>query len=192
MWALLREIACAWALVQILLPHGAAAQDDQYRYAVLLTAPKVREAFHCPYCNGSVSVVAGSTYVVRTGEGINLAFDDLVAASRAVELLNWMARAGDQCERDEYQDAVGEYMKLMALNSAPQQTALETSGLFTLLNPKRELSPLAEYVLPIFHRCGVQRLTRAKLSVNRHPQAGLRLWMRRSPARRTSCEPAKG
>ena len=70
-------------------------------------------------------------------------------------------------------------MKLMAFNRAPQQTALETSGLFTLLNPKRELSPLAEYVLPLFHRCGAQRLTGAKLSPNRHHQAGLRLWMKR-------------
>jgi hypothetical protein len=165
MCAFLRAVACVWALAAILVPQEAAAQDD--RYAVLLTTPRVREVLHCPHCNGSVLVSAGRSYLVRTSEGINLVFDDVAAANRALELVNWMARAGEERERGEYQYAVAEYTKLMAFNRA-QDGDLGLTDIFQLLNPKQAMSPLVEYVIPGLHHCVAPRLARGVTSPGHH------------------------
>ena len=177
MCAFLRAIACAWVLAQILAAQGAAAQDAPLSYASFVSTPKVLEVLHCPHCNGSVRVAAGSTYVVRTAEGLNLPFDDIAAANRAVELLNWMAFAADQCQRAEYRFAKAEYVSLIASELAPQETELEATGVFSLLNPKQALSPLAEYALPSIYRCEMHRAISARGPDSRH-QSGLRVWRR--------------
>jgi hypothetical protein len=178
MRVLLRAIACAWVLAQTLAAQGAAAQDNPVSYASFFNAPKVLQVLHCPYCNGSVRVVAGSIYVVRTAEGLKLPFDDAAAANRAVELLNWMAFAADQCQRAEYRFAKGEYTSLIASEPAPKNAELEATGVFSLLNPMQALLPLTQYALPPIHRCEIRRAIAARLGPGRRHQSGLRVWRR--------------
>jgi hypothetical protein len=176
MRGILRAIACAWVLAQMVAAQGAAAQDNPPSYASFSSTPKVLEVLHCPHCNGGVRVVLGSIFVVRTAEGLNLPFDDVAAANRAVELLNWMAFAADQCQTAEYRFAKGEYTNLIA--SKPAEAALEATGVFSLLNPKQALSPLTEYALPPIHRCEMRRASAARLGPDRRHQSGLRVWRR--------------
>jgi hypothetical protein len=67
----------------------------------------------------------------------------------------------------------------LSRSSVHQQTALEVTGLLSLLNPKQELSPLGEYAVPAFHQCETHHSIAAQ--ADRRRQSGLRVWRRHTP-----------
>jgi hypothetical protein len=74
-----------------------------------------------------------------------LTFANLVIARGAVELLNSMARAKNRCARADYDLALGQYRDLIGLrDEKAAQSGNDGASVFELLNPRHDLSPLAE------------------------------------------------
>jgi hypothetical protein len=171
MFAFSRAFLCG--AVQFLAPP-AQAQGYPLPYAILVAFYEARQILGCPLCNYPLG---SPTYVVRTAEGLNLAFADGTTAVRAAELLNWMARAKNQCARAEYELGFEEYTEMMSLRDEKTVHGWD-EGVFGVVNPHRDLSSLAEYVLPPFHNCLTHRVARAKASPDRTDRARLK-WSRR-------------
>ena len=157
----LRVLPCLFVAAQLLGPNSAQSQGYPLPYARLLTSEEVREVLNCPWCNDALLVVAGPTLLGRTAEGVNLTFANLVIARGAVELLNSMARARNRCARAEYKLALGQYRDLIGLrDEKTAQGGNDEASVFALLNPHHDLSPLAEYVVPLFQDCGLHHKPR--------------------------------
>ena len=137
----LRAIPCLFVAAQLLGPNSALSQSYPLPYARLLTSEEVREVLNCPWCNDALLVAAGPTLVVRTAEGVNLTFANLVIAHGAVELLNSMARAKNRCARADYDLALGQYRDLIGLrDEKAAQSGNDGASVFELLNPRHDLS----------------------------------------------------
>jgi hypothetical protein len=158
MFAFSRAFLCVFVAVQFLAPP-AQAQGYPLPYAILVAFYEARQILGCPLCNYPLG---SPTYVVRT---------------RAAELLNWMARAKNQCARAEYELGFEEYTEMMSLRDEKTVHGWD-EGVFGVVNPHRDLSSLAEYVLPPFHNCLTHRVARAKASPDRTDRARLK-WSRR-------------
>jgi hypothetical protein len=153
MFALVRVLVCVFVTAQFLMPRTAHAQSRPPSYARILTDDDVREVLHCPWCIYPVD--GGSTYFIRTVEGLNIMFDDPRMAGGVVGLLNVMARAQDACDRTEYEHAFHEYAKMTRpRDQQAASTEMETDSVFGLLHPRGDLSALTDIVVPPFHPCG--------------------------------------
>jgi hypothetical protein len=152
----LRAFLGVFVATQFLMLSGAKALSGEKFYARLLTFEEAQEVLHCPWCTHPA--LENATYIVRTAEDLNIAFADLGIALNAAVLLNIMADAQSQCDRTGYDLAFDEYAVLMGISKqkATQEWA-QTDGVFALLYPHCDLSPLAEYVVPPFRPCGVHR-----------------------------------
>ena len=175
MSAFSRAFLCLCVAAQTLLPGTAGAQSYPLPYARVLTFDEFRDVLHCPWCNYG-QLESGSIYFVRTAEGLNLAFADVGTASHAVELLNSMAQAKNQCARARYDLALEEYAE-MSLRDEKTEPGWD-EGAFKVLNPQQDFSSLAEYVLPPYRACGTHRVARAKASPDRAYRSGPR-WSKR-------------
>ena len=157
----LRAVPWLFVAAQLLGPNSAQSQSYPLPYARLLTSEEVREVLNCPWCNDALLVAAGPTLLVRTAEGVNLTFANLVIARGAVELLNSMAGAKNRCARAEYELALGQYRDLIGLrDEKTAQAGNDEASVFELLNPHHDLSPLAEFVVPLFQDCGPHHLAK--------------------------------
>jgi hypothetical protein len=177
MFGFSRVAFCVLIAAQFLVPGSANAQSYSMSYARMLTSDEARQVLLCPWCSYPSS--DDPTYFVRTAEGLNLALADSITARDAVELLNAMVRAKDGCDRTGYERAFDEYAKMMGLDEELEtQDRSEMTGVFRLLYPSRNLSSLAEYVVPPFHACVTHRVAKAKASPDRAYRPGLR-WSKR-------------
>lgn len=176
MFAFLRAFLCVFVAAPFLVPIAAEGQVFPVSYATLLAFDEANEALHCPLCSYPAS--GGTTYFVRTVEGLNVAFADLGDAMNVVEALNAMADAQHRCDRAQYVLALNDYA--MAIGSPDQEGTeqAEVAGVFGLLYPHRELSPLFDYVVPPFHGCGSHRAAIGKANPGGAKRAALR-WSRR-------------
>jgi hypothetical protein len=149
----LRRSLFAFVAAQFLMPGTAGARGGQTSYARFLTFEEARQVLHCPWCSYPAS--QGLTYFVRTAEDLNVGFGDLGVARNADVLLNVMANAQSHCDRTGYDLAFDEYAIVIGTGKqdATQERA-EMGGVFGLLYPRRDLTSLAEYVVPLFHACG--------------------------------------
>jgi hypothetical protein len=170
MFAFLRARLCVFVATQFLMPRSAGAQSHQSSYARLLIFNEAREVRHGPWC--AQPAFEGTTYFVRTAEGLNVPFPDVGIALNAVVLLNVMAHAQSHCDRNEYDLAFDEYAIVIGMGKQePTQEWAQTEGVLGLLYPHHDLASLAEHVVPPFHACGGRCFAGAK-------GAGLR-WSRR-------------
>jgi hypothetical protein len=151
----LRAVSCLFVAVQLMGLGSAHSQSYPLPYASLLTSEEAGEVLHCPWCNEALFVAVGPTLLVRTAEGVNLTFANFEAARSAAELLNSMASAKDNCAQEEYHLALNQYRDLIApRDEKPMQGGENAGSVFNLLNPDHDLTPLAEYVVPLFQGCG--------------------------------------
>ena len=99
--------------------------------------------------------------MVRSAEGVNLTFANFEAARSAADLLNSMASAKDNCAQTEYHLALKQYRDLIGPHGEkPAEDGDNAGSLFYLLNPRHDLTPLAEYVVPPFQDCAPHDLTK--------------------------------
>jgi hypothetical protein len=112
MFAFSRVFLVVFLAAPLLAPGSARAQGYPLPYARMLPSNEVLDVLHCPWCNYAKLETDGSIYMVRTAEGLNLAFADPITARHAAELLNVMARAKNQCSRAEYNLALEEYAEM--------------------------------------------------------------------------------
>jgi hypothetical protein len=167
--------AALWVVIaaQFLVPGIADAQNYSMSYARMLTSDEARQVLHCPWCSYPAS--DDPTYFVRTAEGLNLALTDSIAARDAAELLNAMVRAKDRCDKTGYERAFDEYAKTMGLGEQSKtQDRMEIDGVFRLLNPRRDLSSLAAYMVPPFRVCRPHRIAKTKANLNMAQRAQIR------------------
>jgi hypothetical protein len=76
----------------------------------------------------------------------------------ALELLNSMARAKNRCAGGQYELALKDYMDLARLRDKKiAEGENETERVIGLLNPHRDLTPLAEFVRRLFTTVGAPR-----------------------------------
>jgi hypothetical protein len=176
MFAYLRAFLCMFVAAPFLVSIAAEAQVFPASYARLLTFDETNHVLHCPLCNYPPS--DGTTYFVRTVEGLNVAFADLGDAMNVVEALNAMADAQRRCDRAQYDLALNDYE--MAIGSPDQEATdeAEVDGVFGLLYPRRKLSSLFDYVVPPYHGCGSHRAAIGKANPGMAKRAALR-WSRR-------------
>jgi hypothetical protein len=171
MFAFSRAALCV--SIAALVSGTANAQTYPMSYARMLTADEARQVLNCPLCSYPAS--DGPVFFVRTTEGINLALADDVTARDAAELLNEMVRAQDKCDRISYERALDEYGKMMGLDEEVEaRDQLQMIGMSGLLNPRHDMSSLAEYVVPPFHACGTHRVAKAKANLGRAERVKVR------------------
>jgi len=156
----LRAVPWLFVAAQLLGPNSAQSQSYPLPYARLLTSEEVREVLNCPWCNDALLVAAAPTLLVRTAEGVNLTFANLVIARGAVELLNSMARAKNRCARADYDLALGQYRDLIGPRDEKAAQSGNGGASVFKLNPRHDLSPLAEYVVPLFQDCGPHHIAK--------------------------------
>src|SRR5580658_1237257 len=106
MFAYLRAFLCVFVAAPFLVPIAAEAQVFPASYARLLTFDEISQVLHCPLCSYPAS--DGTTYFVRTVEGLNVAFADFGDAMNVVEALNAMADAQHRCDRAQYDLALND------------------------------------------------------------------------------------
>ena len=75
-------------------------------------------------------------------------------ARGAVELLNSMASAKNNCAQAEYHLSLKRYQELIGQTDEKPARQDDVASVFSLVNPHLDLTPLAEYVIPPFQDCG--------------------------------------
>ena len=150
MLRLLIAFACLFFAVHVLAPSSAKAESQSPPYARAVVFSEMIEVLHCASCSVA-QVEANGVYYMRTVDGLNVAFAKDSDARHAAHLLNEMIEAAGQCDKAVYQLALEEYAKMSPRHEEP---GLDwDNAVFRLMNPRGDLSPLAEYVLPFFRAC---------------------------------------
>jgi hypothetical protein len=154
-----RLCICACLLFGALLtPVSSQAENRTFPYATAVQLSNVIDVLHCPSCSVA-QIEAASEYYVRTAEGLNVAFARDIDAWHAARLLNSMVETSDQCDRAMYQLAFEEYVETVQPQGG--QAVDWDGGIFRLLDPHRDLSSLAFYVMPPFRACQNHVATKA-------------------------------
>jgi hypothetical protein len=74
-----------------------------------------------------------------------------------------MAGAKDNCAEEEYHSALRQYRDLIgSRDDKPIQDGENAGGVFNLLNPHHGLTPLADYVVPLFQGCGPHHIAKTE------------------------------